>query len=41
LADDVFEQDGRAVGGDFEDVVAGVGVGRGEVGGDGLVENRV
>jgi hypothetical protein len=39
LADDVFEQDGRAVGGDLDQVFGGVGVGRGEEGGDDFVED--
>ena len=41
LANDAFEQHGRAVGGDFDHVFAGVGVRRGEESGDDLVEHQV
>jgi hypothetical protein len=37
LAEEVVEEDGRAVGGDFYDVFGGVGVGCFEVGGYGFV----
>jgi len=38
LAEEVVEEDGGAVGGDFYDVFGGVGVGRGEEGDDGFIE---
>ena len=38
LAEEVVEEDGGAVGGDLDEVFAGVGVGGGEVGDDGFVE---
>ena len=39
LAQEVVEEDGRAVGGDFHDVFGGVGVGFFEEGYDGFVED--